>query len=189
MRYRPPPCPAPHRPPPRCVPQEDNWPLLTVSKGFFETLAAKRDAPGAATGSKGGATAAATAVAALSLDETELDAAGWGDDDLDLAGGAAAGGSEGGEGAGADVQRAVSLFYGCLCLGVHTRTAGASLSTLRDGLRLWEAQLLLCLSLPYHPLGALACSSSVHDLQRLPPLPLLRAFVSVVEYSPATAAA
>lgn len=53
-----------------------------MTKGFFETLASKRD------GGSGGVAAAAAAVADMHLDEAELDQAGWGDDDLDLAGAA-----------------------------------------------------------------------------------------------------
>lgn len=61
--------------------QEGNWPLLTVSKGFFETLAAKSKA------ADGGKPAAAAAAAAGALDEEALDGAGWGDDlGLDLGG-------------------------------------------------------------------------------------------------------
>lgn len=87
--------------PPAPVLKEDNWPLLTISKGFFETLAAKgAAAAGAAAGVGGAAAAAAGAVAAAAaaadLDETELEGAGWGDE-LDLGGGTA--GAEGEEGA------------------------------------------------------------------------------------------
>ena len=32
--------------PPTPIMREDNWPLLTVSKGFFETLAVKGGSPG-----------------------------------------------------------------------------------------------------------------------------------------------
>lgn len=102
-------------PPAPALPSSDNWPLLTVSKGFFETLAAKGAAagqtgPGGAAAASGGgaAAAAAAAVAGLSLDEAELEgAAGWGDD-LDLGGGGAAGDGDGaaggysGDGAGGD---------------------------------------------------------------------------------------
>jgi coatomer protein complex subunit alpha (xenin) len=85
--------------PPAPLLREDNWPLLTVSKGMFETLAARRDAPGA-----GGASAAA-ASAGAALDASELEQAGWGDEDeLDLGGGGGgrAGGSDGGGGDGGD---------------------------------------------------------------------------------------
>jgi coatomer protein complex subunit alpha (xenin) len=95
--------------PPAPLLKEENWPLLTISKGFFETLAAKGAAAAAAGG--GGAAAAAAAAAAsggMELDENELEGAGWGDE-LDLGGGeGGAAGEEGGlEGEG-----------GGLCLGV-----------------------------------------------------------------------
>eukprot|EP00197_Chlamydomonas_leiostraca_P002770 CAMPEP_0202857082 /NCGR_PEP_ID=MMETSP1391-20130828/157_1 /ASSEMBLY_ACC=CAM_ASM_000867 /TAXON_ID=1034604 /ORGANISM="Chlamydomonas leiostraca, Strain SAG 11-49" /LENGTH=1227 /DNA_ID=CAMNT_0049535841 /DNA_START=68 /DNA_END=3751 /DNA_ORIENTATION=+ len=86
--------------PPTPILKEDNWPLLTVSKGFFETLAAKGKAMEAAKGSG----AAAAAAAAGELDEAQLEGAGWGDDlDLGLGGAAEAGaggeeGEEDGEG-------------------------------------------------------------------------------------------
>lgn len=79
--------------PPAPVLKQDNWPLLTVSKGFFETLAAKGAAAGAAggAGAAGAAgAAAAAAVAAADLDENELEGAGWGDE-LDLGEGGQAG--------------------------------------------------------------------------------------------------
>jgi hypothetical protein len=78
--------------PPAPLLKEENWPLLTISKGFFETLAAK----GAAAAAAGGAGAAAAAAAAagagaagMELDENELEGAGWGDE-LDLGGDEAA---------------------------------------------------------------------------------------------------
>ncbi len=62
--------------------QEGNWPLLTVTKGFFETLAAKGKALDAAN------KPAAAAAAATGINEEELEAGGWGDDlDLGLGGG------------------------------------------------------------------------------------------------------
>ncbi|EFJ41149.1 hypothetical protein VOLCADRAFT_77684 [Volvox carteri f. nagariensis] len=66
--------------PPIPILREDNWPLLTVSKGFFETLAAK------------GAASAATGAGAL--DESALEGAGWGADELDLGIGAENGEAE-----------------------------------------------------------------------------------------------
>lgn len=74
--------------PPAPVLKQDNWPLLTVSKGFFETLAAKGAAAAAAggagaAGAAGAAAAAAAAAAGMDLDENELEGAGWGDE-LDL---------------------------------------------------------------------------------------------------------
>ena len=82
--------------PPAPLLKEENWPLLTISKGFFETLAAKGAAAGAAGGVGAAAAAAASAAAAaggMELDENELEGAGWGDD-LDLGG--EGGGEEGG---------------------------------------------------------------------------------------------
>jgi coatomer protein complex subunit alpha (xenin) len=87
--------------PPQPLLHDDNWPLLTISKGFFETLAAKGAAAAAAAGgppgaaATAGAAAAAAAVAAGAIDEGELEAAGWGDE-LDL------GGGEGGAAAAGD---------------------------------------------------------------------------------------
>ncbi|MEW5314346.1 MAG: hypothetical protein WDW38_005854 [Sanguina aurantia] len=66
--------------PPTPILKEDNWPLLTVSKGFFETLAAKGGA--SAAGAKAGGAASASAPA--ELDAAALEGAGWGEDDLDL---------------------------------------------------------------------------------------------------------
>lgn len=68
--------------------QEGNWPLLTVSKGFFETLAAKGGRAAAAAGG-GDSSKAAVAAAAGGLDEGAMEGAGggWGDDlDLGLGG-------------------------------------------------------------------------------------------------------
>ncbi|KAL4423494.1 hypothetical protein ABPG77_003627 [Micractinium sp. CCAP 211/92] len=81
--------------PPTPIMCEDNWPLLTVSKGFFETLATKDSER-----SKGAAGAAAAAAAAA-MEELDLGdvGAGWGDEeDLGVTAGAAPGegGSEGG---------------------------------------------------------------------------------------------
>jgi coatomer subunit alpha len=68
--------------PPAPIMREDNWPLLTVSKGFFESLALK-DAERAKSG--GAAAAAAAAVEELDLSAA---AGAWGDeDDLGLDGG------------------------------------------------------------------------------------------------------
>ena len=77
--------------------QEDNWPLLTVTKGFFELLAAKGRAEAAAAKGSAPASSAAAAIAG-GLDDGALDGAGWGEDDLDLGGGG--GGEEGGADAG-----------------------------------------------------------------------------------------
>jgi coatomer protein complex subunit alpha (xenin) len=87
--------------PPAPLTCEDNWPLLTVTKGFFETLAAK-GAAAAAAGEAQAPQAVAAAAAAMALDAGELEAAGWGDDDDDAAGlpGAAAAAGGGGDGAG-----------------------------------------------------------------------------------------
>ena len=84
--------------PPPVVYRGDNWPLLQVTKGLFESLAAKAAA--------GGGPAAATGVAgAAALDLDDADAAGgaWGGDDLDLDGGGDGGGGDwGDEGGDAD---------------------------------------------------------------------------------------
>ncbi|GLI66143.1 hypothetical protein VaNZ11_009877 [Volvox africanus] len=86
--------------PPVPILREDNWPLLTVSKGFFETLAVKG---AAATATSAGAAAApgvgkgratAAAAAAMELDESALEGAGWGADELDLGMGAENGEAE-----------------------------------------------------------------------------------------------
>lgn len=85
--------------PPAPLLKEENWPLLTISKGFFETLAAKGAAAAAAAGGGAAAAAAASAAAAaggMELDENELEGAGWGDElDLGGEGGAEDGGIEG----------------------------------------------------------------------------------------------
>ncbi|PNW73616.1 hypothetical protein CHLRE_13g565850v5 [Chlamydomonas reinhardtii] len=83
--------------PPQPILREENWPLLTVSKGFFETLAAKGAASAAAAAGVAGAVpgaaakgrAAAAAAAAMDIDESALEGAGWGADELDLGGGEA----------------------------------------------------------------------------------------------------
>lgn len=78
--------------------KDDNWPLLTISKGFFETLAAKGGGAAGALGAPAaaaGAAAAAAAATAAELDENELEGAGWGDE-LELGGGEAD--AEGGAG-------------------------------------------------------------------------------------------
>ncbi|GAX83376.1 hypothetical protein CEUSTIGMA_g10801.t1 [Chlamydomonas eustigma] len=86
--------------PPAPILKEDNWPLLTVTKGFFELLAAKGRAEAAASKSSGGAAAPAMVGG---LEEGALDGAGWGgDDDLDLGGGAEAGAGGDEEGAEGD---------------------------------------------------------------------------------------
>lgn len=114
-----PPLPAPGTAalvlPPAPLLREDNWPLLSVPKGLFETLAERGAAAGAAAGtaaagaaagrsaaaaaaagSGGGVAAAAAAAGGLG----DLEGAGWGDDD-DLLGGDGLGGSDGGDGDGA----------------------------------------------------------------------------------------
>jgi coatomer protein complex subunit alpha (xenin) len=76
--------------PPAPILKQDNWPLLTISKGFFETLAAgKGAAAGGAAAGAAGAAAGAAAAAGMDLDENELEGAGWGDE-LDLGGGGGA---------------------------------------------------------------------------------------------------
>jgi hypothetical protein len=96
--------------PPAPVLKQDNWPLLTVSKGFFETLAAKGAAAAAAGGAgAAGAAGAAAAAAGMDLDEHELEGAGWGDE-LDL-----------GEGGQAGEEDALGGECGCCpCFGCCT---------------------------------------------------------------------
>jgi len=77
--------------------KEGNWPLLTVNKGFFETLAAKGGHAVAA----GGKGAKAAAVAGLEEGDLEGAGAGWGNDDLDLGLGGAQG-EDAGEAKGGD---------------------------------------------------------------------------------------
>lgn len=74
--------------PPTPLLPADNWPLLTISKGFFETLATK-DAE------RSSRVAAATAAAAI--DEVDLSGAGagWGDDEDELGMGGEGGGGGG----------------------------------------------------------------------------------------------
>ncbi|KAL4859696.1 Coatomer subunit alpha-3 [Chlorella vulgaris] len=84
--------------PPTPIMREDNWPLLTVSKGFFETLATK-DSERA----KGTSGAAAAAAAAAAMEEMDLGAvgAGWGEEEDELGiGGAGEGGPQGGSDGG-----------------------------------------------------------------------------------------
>ncbi|TRY70317.1 hypothetical protein TCAL_08254 [Tigriopus californicus] len=73
----------PIQPPPPKSHMEENWPLLTVSKGFFEGMRAVRG--GAAPGGKGGVIGGA-----LAMEDTDMEdvgaGAGWGDDDLGLEG-------------------------------------------------------------------------------------------------------
>ncbi|KAJ9518428.1 hypothetical protein QJQ45_018452 [Haematococcus lacustris] len=76
--------------PPTPILKEDNWPLLTVSKGFFETLAAKGKTEAGGTAAANIKAVGTAAAAAASLDETAMEGAGWGDD-LDLGLGAGAG--------------------------------------------------------------------------------------------------
>lgn len=78
--------------PPQPILREENWPLLTVTKGFFEQLAAKNAATKAAEAAAGGGakgrSGGAAAAAAMELDESALEGAGWGADELDLGMGA-----------------------------------------------------------------------------------------------------
>ena len=92
---------------PKVLQRGENWPLLSVSKGLFESLAAKAAAnavgPGGAAAAVSAA-AAATAAASASApakkgafdldDDAEVDAGAWGDDDgeLDLDGSGGGGG-------------------------------------------------------------------------------------------------
>ena len=83
--------------------------MLTVTKGFFELLAAKGRAEAAAAGSKGsagGAGAAAINAIAGGLEDGALEGAGWGEEDLDLGGGGGeeGGGEEGDEEGGWDME-------------------------------------------------------------------------------------
>jgi coatomer protein complex subunit alpha (xenin) len=74
--------------------------LLTVTKGFFELLAAKgrAEAAAGAKGSAGGAGTAAINAIAGGLEDGALEGAGWGEEDLDLGGGGGGGEEEGAEG-------------------------------------------------------------------------------------------
>ena len=81
-------------PPPLLLTGGDaNWPLLQVTRGVFESLAAKA---AAASGGGGGATASAAA-ASVDADAADAAAGAWGDD-LDLDAGGDWGGGEGEEG-------------------------------------------------------------------------------------------
>ena len=100
---------------PKVLQRGENWPLLSVSKGLFESLAAKAAANAAAAPGGGGAAAAVSAAAVATAaagsapaakkgafdldDDAEVDAGAWGDDDgeLDLDGS----GGGGGDGFGA----------------------------------------------------------------------------------------
>jgi len=97
----PPAVPAGARPlaPPPPLTRGDNWPLLTVTKGFFETLAA-RGAAAAAGGEAQAPAAVAAAAAAMALDAGELEAAGWGDDEDEAGAPGGGGGGSGPPGAG-----------------------------------------------------------------------------------------
>ncbi|KXZ51367.1 hypothetical protein GPECTOR_13g856 [Gonium pectorale] len=77
-------------------PMEENWPLLTVSKGFFETLAAKGAAAAgtAAAAAPAAAKGRGVAAAAMDIDESALKGAGWGADELDLGMGGEEGAAE-----------------------------------------------------------------------------------------------
>ena len=94
------------KPPPPICQTESNWPLLTVSKGFFEGIKAVRGGPGPSSGPAKG-----TVSSALVMEEDDDIATaggkGWGDDeeegfgsegDVELDGEKAAGeGSDGGK--------------------------------------------------------------------------------------------
>ena len=73
-------------PPPPIMQTETNWPLLTVSKGFFEGIKAVRGGLGGLPG-VGGGPAVVAAGSALAVDESAMDtdaavaSGGWGDDD------------------------------------------------------------------------------------------------------------
>ena len=67
--------------------------MLTVTKGFFELLAAKGRAEAAAAAKGSGGTTGTAAIAG-GLEEGALEGAGWGEEDLDL------GGGDGGDGEG-----------------------------------------------------------------------------------------
>jgi hypothetical protein len=97
--------------PPHAILRESNWPQLTVSKDFWENVAASSADKG------GGASAAASAAGGLGFGDDGLNAdngeyaaaggdGGWGGDDLDLdlgdSGGSGLGGGLGGGGGGAD---------------------------------------------------------------------------------------
>lgn len=96
---------------PKVLQRGENWPLLSVSKGLFESLAAKAAANAAPAAAGGGAAAAAVSAAAaatasaapakkgafdLDDDDAEVDAGAWGDDDgeLDLDGSGGGGGGQ-----------------------------------------------------------------------------------------------
>jgi len=71
-------------PPPPIMQTETNWPLLTVSKGFFEGIKAVRGGGlGGLPGAAGPAAAAASSALAIDESAMDTDAAGgaWGDDD------------------------------------------------------------------------------------------------------------
>jgi len=68
-------------PPPPIMQTETNWPLLTVSKGFFEGIKAVRGGLG---GLPGATSAAVAPTSALAIDESAMDAdagGGWEDED------------------------------------------------------------------------------------------------------------
>jgi coatomer protein complex subunit alpha (xenin) len=72
------------RPPPPILQSETNWPLLTVSKGFFEGIKAVRGGLGGLPGAGSGPAIAAPA-SALAIDESAMDTdaagGGWDDDE------------------------------------------------------------------------------------------------------------
>jgi coatomer protein complex subunit alpha (xenin) len=77
-------------PPPPIMQTETNWPLLTVSKGFFEGIKAVRGGGGLGGLPGAGGPAVVVAGSALAIDESSMDvdaAAGGGWEEEDLAGG------------------------------------------------------------------------------------------------------
>ena len=102
------------QPSPPIMQMEDNWPLLTVSKGFFEGIKAVRGGAGGG-GIRGGVATAPSggALAMTEMDTEEVGAGAWGDDEDDVRlsddedGFKSAGEddeAEGGEGGGWDVD-------------------------------------------------------------------------------------
>ena len=70
-------------PPPPIMQTETNWPLLTVSKGFFEGIKAVRGGLGGLPGGTGAAVVAPTSALAIDESAMDTDAAGGGWDDED----------------------------------------------------------------------------------------------------------
>lgn len=70
------------QPAPPIQQMEDNWPLLTVSKGFFEGIKAVRDTGGRGPGIGSGPVKGAGGALAMDADLDDDQAGGaWGDDD------------------------------------------------------------------------------------------------------------